>query len=108
MVAFTPVVLYPPVVEITAPEEGTETCATVMQVTGTIIDVQGIKEVTLKLDEGNLMLATIDNETETWAYTYEDIPIGSHTIVVVGYNTVDLSDTDMVNFTTTEPPVDKF
>ncbi len=104
MVAFTPVVLYPPVVEITAPEEGTETDATLMLVTGTITDVQGIKEVTVKLDDGNLMLATIDGET--WAYTFEDIPIGNHTIVVVGYNTVDLSDTDMVNFTTTEPPVD--
>jgi hypothetical protein len=102
VVAFTPIVLYPPEIAITAPVDGSESDATTVQVSGTVTDVQGIKEITVKMDEGNLMLGVIDGET--WSYTYSDVTIGAHTVVVVVYNIHDLSDTDTVSWTTTEPP----
>jgi len=104
VVAFTPLVLYPPEIAITAPEDGSESDATTVVVSGTVTDVQGIKEVTVKMDDGNLMLATIDGET--WSYSYSDVTVGEHTVVVVVYNIHDLSDTDTVSWTTTEPPVE--
>jgi ABC-type transport system substrate-binding protein/protocatechuate 3,4-dioxygenase beta subunit len=104
LVAFTPTPLFPPTLTITAPVDGSSSDATVVAVTGTMTDVQGIQEVTVKLDDGNLMLATLDGET--WSITYEEVTVGEHTIVVVVYNIVGLSDTASVTFTTTEPPVE--
>ncbi len=97
-----------PVVTVTTPQVNQQfnAGATVVTVSGTLSDADGLQRVDVALDNGTATTAELNTTTGVWSVTLPSVALGAHTLQVVGYDSVNDFQTVAVPFkvSSTVPP----